>query len=225
MFQQFAPAAFAAAVIAAVCSLLAIRLSNSWAKHSLLASSIGAAYVCGHIFVVGLPSFPPRDTTHWLLYFSLISIPIGVITSARHISGWVAFGMAIICNAGALALLLLPKFRHGWTPQEGALWTFSLTLIAAAIWLSFQRNADRISAMQTLLPFALTCAATSVALILSGSLLLGQLGSILAAAFIGMLLARSWKHSVASPVVPASSILLSGLIVCGYFFAELPPSS
>jgi hypothetical protein len=68
----------------------------------------------------------------------------------------------------------------------------------------------------------ITCAGTFGALMLSGSILLGQFAAVLGAAVFGSLLFAAWKVPLGRGIVPVFSLLLGTLLVSGYFFAELP---
>jgi hypothetical protein len=60
---------------------------------------------------------------------------------------------------------------------------------------------------------------------LSGSMVLGQFAAVLAAALFGGLLFTVRKVTLGRAIVPVFVLLLGALLVCGYFFAELPAAS
>jgi hypothetical protein len=70
-----------------------------------------------------------------------------------------------------------------------------------------------------------TCAGTFGALMLSGSILLGQFAAVLGAAVLGSLVFAMRKVALGRGIVPVFSLLMGALLVCGYFFADLPLTS
>jgi hypothetical protein len=69
------------------------------------------------------------------------------------------------------------------------------------------------------------CAGIFGALMLSGSMLLGQFAAVLGAACFGSLIFTARKVPLGRGIVPVFSLLVSTLLMSGYFFAELPLTS
>jgi hypothetical protein len=71
----------------------------------------------------------------------------------------------------------------------------------------------------------IVCAGTFGALMLSGSILLGQFATVLGAAVLGCLVFALRNVALGRGIVPVFSLLMGALLLCGYFFADLPLTS
>jgi hypothetical protein len=131
-----------------------------------------------------------------------------------------------VISAGALRLLLKPKFQYGWSPGEGWIWVAGLTSGLVLLSLILDVLARRSETALEIPAFLLVSSGgTFGALMLSGSMLLGQFASVLAAAVLGSLLLTVRKVPLGRGVVPVFCLILGALLVSGYFFASLPAVS
>src|SRR5438874_242565 len=202
LLKQILPAvAIAMAVAAAVCGL-ALWWGKEKARRALGPLAIGLAYGTGQLVITGWKSFPPSDTTNWLPYFALIAAALGVFFPERRASvrpgreesrpserrAWAHLLVFALLTAGALRLLLKPKFQYGWSLGQGWLWltglALAIVLLAVAVDLLALRTQRAIELPTYLL---IVCAGAVGALMLSGSMLLGQLATALGAAIFGTL--------------------------------------
>jgi hypothetical protein len=146
----------------------------------------------------------------------------GISRERWAIGGVASFAATLL---GALLLLLVPKFKYGWTLGQGALWLAALgsagVCTAWAIDGAVRNKARRFP----LLSFLVILAGTSVALAISGSMMLGQLAAVLSAVIFGLSGASAFGAVGRPAIVPVLATLFIGLIACGYFYAELPMSS
>ncbi|HTC79693.1 MAG TPA: hypothetical protein VK657_13840, partial [Terriglobales bacterium] len=119
-----------------------------------------------------------------------------------------------------------PKFQYGWSLGQGWLWLTGLAL--AVVFLSVVVD---LLAQRTPRPIALpaylliVCAGTVGALMLSGSILLGQLATALGAAIFGTLVLTIRRIALGKGIAPVFSLTLGALLISGYFFASLPATS
>lgn len=131
-----------------------------------------------------------------------------------------------LVSAGALTLLLKPKFQYGWSPGEGLTWVVGLTcamvLLAVILDALTRQSAPAVELPAMLL---ITCAGTFGALMLSGSMLLAQYAAVLAGAVFGSLVFSARHVALGRGIVPLLSLLLGALLTSGYFFAELPAAA
>jgi hypothetical protein len=222
--QLLPPVAVAAAVAATVCAL-ALRGKSARASRVLAAWALGAGYAAGQVFITGGTSFPPTDTTNWLPYFAIMA---GVIASLDFFveskaARLVVFGLACV---GVMRLLLAPMFRYGWSAGQGWIWVVCLACATLLLALSVEAMARRGSiAFEPALLLSLVAAGMAGALMLSGSLLLGQFAAVLSAAVLGTLV-LTWRGWIDwDGVASVFSLIGVALLVCGYFFAELPTPS
>lgn len=225
LLEQILPAALIAMLVAAAICGVALFAGES-ARNALSPLAIGTGYFAGQVFVTGWAAFPPADTTNWLPYFAAAGAVLGAFCAVLQIRGWMRALIFGLVSAGALRLLLKPKFSYGWSLPEGCLWVIALAvamvLLAAVIDLLVRRSATAIETPAVLL---IICGGTFGALMLSSSILLGQLAAILGAALFGSLVFTMRKVDLGRGIVPLFSLLLSALVISGYFFAELPITS
>lgn len=215
---------------AAVAALLLFAFACWWKNASRCAGAmaVGAGYIAGHALAAGWSPFPPRHATHWLFWFAIIGVIAAVADAlvrpkaAVRLAAW-----AIICTM-ACRLILQPKFSYAWSGAEGWLWVFVIAL--GMVVLTFCLDLVERRSLGTATLFSVTtvlCGGTCVALILSGSLLLGQLAcalsAIAATCFLLIIVAMAPFHpsGVAAPL----SLVCAGLWLSGFFYAELPGAS
>jgi hypothetical protein len=226
LLKQILPAAVMAMMAAAAVCGFALYWGKERARGALGPLAIGLAYLSGHVVITGWVSFPPTDTTNWLPYFALAAAVLGASCGVLAIKAWVRVVIFALVSAGALRLLLKPKFLYGWSLTEGCIWVACLAgammLLAVILDALVRRSATAIEMPAFLL---IICAGTFGALMLSGSMLLGQFAAVLGAAVFGSLVFTARKVALGRGIVPVFSLLMSALVVSGYFFAELPATS
>jgi hypothetical protein len=218
LLQQVLPSSLLALAVAAAIAGLAIFCRNERVRAAMVFFGLALGYAAGHLLITGLPKLPPADTTNWLPYLGLAAGIAGVAgLFVRSPMRWLLFG---VISAGGLWLLLAPMFRDSWTGATGWLWVGCLA--AGTVLVGFAINIlNRSGSFKFEAPLCLliVSAGSAGALILSGSLLLGQFALVLTGAIAGTSIVRL-RH----PVDPGSeivSLLLVALLTSGYFFADL----
>jgi hypothetical protein len=226
LLEQILPSAIVAMVVAAGLCGLALFWRKDQLRGALGPLALGLAYLSGHFGITGWVIFPPADTTNWLPYFALIGAVQGALCALVATRTWARVVIFALVSAGVLRLLLKPRFQYGWSLGEGWLWVACLVcafvLLAIILDALVRRPATAIEMPAFLV---ITCAGTFGALMLSGSMLLGQFAAVLGAAVFGSLIFAARKVPLGRGIVPVFSLLLGALLVSGYFFAELPLSS
>lgn len=226
LLKQILPAVAVAMMVAAGICSLALLWGKESARRALGPLALGLAYCVGHLIITSWVSFPPTDTTNWLPYFALGAAALGAVQESVRLKTGVRVLLFALITAGALRLLLKPKFQYGWPAGQGWLWLTGLALavvfLAVLVDLLVQRTSGPIELPAYLL---IVCAGTAGALMLSGSILLGQLATALAAAIFGTLVLSIRRIALSRGVAPVFSLLLGALLISGYFFAELPATS
>lgn len=226
LLKQVLPAAIAAMMVGAGVCAFALFWGRERARGALGPLAVGVAYFLGHLAITGWTSFPPADTTNWLPYFALAAAVLGAFCSVLPITAWSRVAIFALVSTGALRLLLRPKFQYGWSPGEGWVWVAGLGCAIVLLAIVLDALARRPgTAVETPIFLLIVSAGTSGALMLSGSMLLGQFAMVLAAAVFGALVFAIRKVALGRGIVPVFSLLLSALLVSGYFFAELPATS
>lgn len=226
LLTQVLPAAIVAMMVAAGVCGFALFWGKERARGVLGALAVGVAYLAGHLIIAGWTAFPPTDTTNWLPYFALAAAALGAFCAVLPVTAWARVVIFALVSTGALRLLLKPRFQYGWSPGEGWAWVAALgcaiVLLAIVLDALVRRPGTAVEMPIFLL---IVSGGTSGALMLSGSMLLGQFAMVLAAAVFGALVFAARKVALGRGIVPVFSLLVSALLVSGYFFAELPATS
>ena len=224
LLQQLLPGVLVAVLISGVFAI-AGRLwrTNNWAD--ALALAIG--YAGGHAMTAGWPAFPAPEATQWLPYFALAAMLLGVLDALLRPAGSLRALIWILCCMGLLRLLLSAKFQYGWSLPEGVLWIAGLAAGMLVLASSLDAAVRRDTSISSPLILTILACGTGVALMLSGSMLLGQLAMVLAAA-LGAILAAAFllpKAVEGRGVVPVAVALLASLWLSGCFYSDLPSAS
>ena len=224
LLQQILPAAIVAILVAAGISGLALFWVTERGRITLSPVAIGVGYFVGHLFAAGWVGFPPKDTTNWLPFFALgsavLSGSAGFSSSFRL---WLRMLILALLTLGALRLLLNPKFQFGWSVSEGFAWVTGLLMLTLGMAYILDLLARRQAmAGEMLAFFLLICGGTFAALMISGSIFLGQCAAVLGAAVAGTCMLFAKNTVAARSAIPLFSLLLVSLLVSGYFFADLP---
>ena len=194
----------------------------------LIAVALGISYIVGYLGLEGLPTFPPRQGIHWLCYLAIIGLIVG---GFWHLPVWgpiAQVALSIIIPR----LLLTTTFKYTWGPIAGIIWWVLLAVAIFIFWHLVEQSFSTLpsGASGPFVYFGL-CGGTALILALSGSLRLAQHCGTLVALFaaswiITLVLQRDRKRFVfprgTSPVV---TLLLAGIWMNGYFFAEVPAVS
>jgi hypothetical protein len=226
LLKQMLPSAALAAVVTAV--LLFTLRANGKARVAAGAFAVGAGSIAGHVLAAGWPSFPPRAATHWLFWFVVMGVIAAVVDALVRSKRTVRFVIWAIVGTTACRLILEPKFKYAWSALEGWLWVFVIALgIVALICCLNLVERGPVGPATLFSVTTILSAGTCVALMLSGSLLLGELAGVLAA-----VAATSFLLIIAMPAafhprgaaIPLS-LMHAGLWLSGFFYAELPAAS
>ena len=224
LLQQLLPGVLVAVLLSGVFAIVGrLWRANNWAD----AVALAIGYFGGHVVTAGWPAFPASEATQWLPYFALATMLLGVLDAFLRPPGSLRALIWILYCAGLLRLLLKSKFQYGWLVLEGVLWIagFAACMLVLASLLDAAVRRD--TSISSPLILTIVACGTGVALMLSGSALLGQLAMVLAAAFGAILVAASLfpKSIEGRAIVPVAVILLASLWLTGCFYAELPSAS
>jgi hypothetical protein len=224
--EQILPSVIVALAVAAGVCGFALYWGKERMRGVLGPVALAVAYLSGHLMITGRVSFPPADTTNWLPYFAVAAALLGGACALVVVKSWARVFIFALLSAGALRLLLRPKFQYGWSLGEGWLWVaclaFVFVLLAAILDALVRRSA---MAIEVPAFFLMTCGGTFGALLLSGSILLAQFAAVLGGALLGCLVFAAAKVALGRGMIPVFSLLTGSLLVSGYFFAELPATS
>jgi hypothetical protein len=188
------------------------------------AAGLALAYAAGHLGLVGAPPFPPVEATQWLFWLALLAGLWGAMEDRLRLLARVRLGGRVILAIVLPVALARPLVTYSWGAGKGTLYVALLGIAVAALSWIVQRTAERRDG--ALVPALLLVVATGSAglLVMSGSALLGQLAGLLAAASGAALVLAFWRPrvSLAGGGVTVAVLLLSGLWITGFFYAEMP---
>jgi hypothetical protein len=224
LVQQLLPGILVALLVSGVLTVVGrLWKANSWVD----AIAVGVGYAVGHAVTAGWPAFPPIEATQWLPYFGIAVTVLAVIDTLLRPPGTLRAVIWFLSCAGILSLLLTSKFQYGWSLFAGVLWIAGLATAMLVLTTFLDRTAQRDVSISLPLILAIVAGGTGLALMLSGSMLLGQLALVLAGAFGAMVIVGTLLPNAINGrgIAPVSATLLSGLWLSGYFFSELPPMS
>jgi hypothetical protein len=226
LLEHILPAVIVALLVATGIYALALGWRGRGARLVLAPCALGFGYICGHVMATGWMGFPPVDTTNWLPYFALAATLLGILHEAPAPPAWLRLLVFALFSAGAMSLLLRPKLQSDWAFGQGLLWVGCLALGMVALGFvcdGLCRHSP--SPIATPLFLLIPCGGAVIALVLSGSMLLGQLAAVLAATVFGSFVLGLRQVAPGKGVAPVFATLFSALMVSGCFFAELPALS
>jgi hypothetical protein len=223
LFGIALPALWSAAVLIA-----AWFASRGRPKHraSLWAGpvSLAGGFAGASIGISGrIPPIPPVQITDWLLLVVLalaIFSPFAAFVGAVHPLR-VSVGFAVLAIVVWLLIRPLPAATLGSTAK--IVFATSLAAIATAWWIALSTIEREPTAIAVLLSWLVVSATASVVLVLSGSLLFGQLAGSLVAA-LGPCVVYAWFSDGLSLTRGGALVFLGivvGLLLGGYFYAYL----
>jgi hypothetical protein len=196
--------------------------------------ALGIGYALGHagasewLTSGELPPIPPLNATDWLPWLALVAMIVGLVEALWPSPAWARWENRLLLTVATLWLLIGPIYRSLWEPEQwkGAVWVCGLGAGILVFWgvlegLSCRRGRGM------LLPLAVLAGGTAAALVLSRFLVLGECAIGLAGALgAAWLVSRWWVElSPSGGGVPVVALLLAGLILGGFFYAELPAPS
>lgn len=188
--------------------------------------AIASGFAVGYYATDGWPPLPPTESQHWLI---CVVVPLALIDcividafESRKSLQWVS---KILLAAGTPPLLLQSYLQYSWQLREATIWLGSLSVAILLLWWLLDHLRDRAAAPGMMWILVLNAGATGLVLMVSGSNLLGQLGLAFAATLLGGSIASlALPRDLAAPASTGLIVLiLAGLWLNGYFYAELTP--
>lgn len=192
----------------------------------LIAAALGVGYIVGYLGLEWLPAFPPKLGVHWLFYLAIIGL---IVAGFWHFALWGRLIAQVALVLIIPRLLLTSTFKYTWGQTEGIIWWVCIAAAIFIFWYLVQQSFIALpsGASGPFVYFGLS-GGTALVLALLGSLRLAQHAGILVALFaanwiIALVLHRNNKLFVFSPSTSAViTLLLTGIWMNGYFFAEVP---
>jgi hypothetical protein len=224
LIRQLLPGILVALLVSGAVTIVGrLWKANNWAD----AIAVGIGYAVGHTVTAGWPPFPPIEATQWLPYLGIAVTILAVIDTLLRPPGVMRAVIWFLGCVGILSLLLASKFQYGWSLFAGVLWIAGLATAMLVLTSFLDRVAQRDASISLPLILAIVAGGTGLALMLSGSMLLGQLALVLAGTFGAIVIVGTLLPNAINGrgIAPVSATLLSALWLSGYFFSELPSVS
>jgi hypothetical protein len=218
--------------VPAVTAALAMALAwRPWCRDAPVAggywggvAALSLSFALASLGILQRLPIPPREATHWLFVIAIGALPVGLIDALVPVPAWVRWLAACLWFAAFNWLLLRPlNLVNALSSTALVSWLVLLTFLAVIWWMWLDPFAERQRGPLIVVQLLVVAAAVAMVLMLSGSKLLGQLGGVVAA-ITGSCLAVSLlakQVSLARGGVFTFVSLITGLLICGHFYADL----
>jgi hypothetical protein len=190
------------------------------------ALAVGGGYLAGHAALAGGPPVPPLERVDWLWCLAAAAVLVCTVAGLVAPRDWLRWGLRAPLGAAVLVLLLLPLLKT-WGRGETTAWLAGLGAAALVLWAALDAVVARGPGTGAPLLLVVLALGSSLVLLVSGSAVYGQLGLALTASLAGSLAAACWTPSLLPPrgLATVVGVLLPGLWLLGYFYAEVPAAS
>ncbi|MBX7246279.1 MAG: hypothetical protein K1X53_12355, partial [Candidatus Sumerlaeaceae bacterium] len=182
---------FAIAIVVAVaCSTLVLILVGqpwrreffAYLRNAAPAAAVGLSFVVGYfLFARRWPGFPPRDVSHWPVFFAAVVWLSAYIPMPNQ--KW-ARALLLLLGAAAVTMAILYPFR---TSMGSSLrfWITACLISPALVVICLLNGAlgSKSGAPGSMISLLLAGVGVSVTLTIAGSVLLGQMAGLVCAVF------------------------------------------
>jgi len=198
-------------------------IASEWAPTVGLCAGAGG----GFVLVLGKwPTFPPIQSSEWIVYLTALALGGGVVESARLIPDGVRWASRTLVCALVVGVVSRRLFVNaGIDPATiKILWAMApgVVVIAIASWRAQERLAREGTGALPALVLLIALAGLAVVLTLVGSLKLGQFAGSVASA-MGGVLAGWWIGRRVKPgpgPIAAGWVLLLAILLTGYAYVQ-----
>jgi len=184
-----------------------------------------AGYSTAYAGLAGWPPFPPVEATQWLvvLLFAVAWVPV---METRMEKPALRAMLRMLFAFAIVGVLLKPRAEIAWSVTEGLSWLLGWSLSLSLGWMLMSTPEPRRHSDWSAIPMLVGMAGANIALFLSGSALLAQLGGAGATILLGLTLMNSTgRGSIPQAVVGPLICLIFCLVVLGQTYAYLPLAS
>jgi hypothetical protein len=176
-----------------------------------------------HVYVLGLPAFPPAESIDKLFFVALIAVAYGIIDEPRRVPGSMRLLSRFCLALSVIVFLVQPQLKTaGWGTAESATWIGGLALATFGEWSAVDALLAR-SRRSALIVLAGISLGTAVVADVSASVKLGLLASALAGSLLAYFPLRLLgRHPTLDRSAAALLILATATLwITGYFFCEV----
>lgn len=188
--------------------------------------AVAIGYLGAHYMILGAPSLVPVSATGWLPHAAILAAVASLLDrdSTPRSAVWLGRGAMAV----ALAWFLLSAARmYQWGAIEGVLWTAAFaSALVASLW-ALRAVADEHDGRATMLYYGVLAAGGALALVFSGTMVVGQLEGGLATAIGTAFIAVAIRRSAFDPRTAAAPVgtLLWAMWSIGFLYAEMPATA
>ncbi len=186
--------------------------------------ALGTGYLAGAVGVLGWPSFPAAESIQWLFYFAIAAAVLGILQSLWPDPLWLRWGSRLLLTTGLLWFFLEPIREYEWEGAARWYWLVGLAVAMLGVWASLGSLAERLPGASLALVLIIVTTGTSVVALRSGFAKFAQLGGVLTATLgaCWLIALRKPSFSLAPGGIDVVAVILCGLWLGIYFFAEMP---
>ena len=185
-------------------------------------AAIAAAMALGFHGVFRWPQFPPHVVQGWLVYIALGAAMVGIAVALIQPRRWIEAVLSILVIAAAVWLLIQRQQQRMESPIFWR-WAFGLTAAMVVWWIAISTLTRRVPGASLPMLLMLAIVASALALTNAATLSFGKLAGAMAAALWRDHACHDIRRqaSITCGGVLVLAVLLLGLLICGYFYAEL----
>jgi hypothetical protein len=216
----------------AVPALLALILNGLVLRSSALAESrkwpligliVAGCFLLSYAVIFGGIVFPPREATHWLPLVAVGATVCGAIL--QFTSGIIRSVVRLIAALATAWTVLQLQIFGRWPFLLSVEWLVAITLVLFATSRLIEREgASRSTPTEIVLGMALAVGFGGIALVLGGSVVLGQFCGAFGLSLAGLTVLNFFlRPAHLGPVIPLFYVLVFGsLLLNGSLFSDLP---
>jgi hypothetical protein len=210
-------------VISAVLVLLAGLIFRRYEKNRVAVPlALGLGYCLGWLGLWGWPRFPPNVAEHWVFFAAAGVALLSAIDGWSNWRWWIRAAGALAVMITVSWLTLGPAIENSYGAKKGACLVAGWGIAGCMWWWGGEGLSTRASGAWTNLILTLTAGAMGQVLMMSGSLVMGQMALILAAGLAGAMGSAwwlGWSMSRAG-VIMAGSVIF-GITIAAYEYSNL----
>ncbi len=202
------------------------------ATHFAAAPAVALSYLLADWAVAPKRPLLPNEAWQWLGPVALAALVISLFSArARNSSRPRTLIVILLMRAALLGaavwLMLAPLREYEWEGPAAYLRPAATCLVLLLAWSALDGWMHALADRQQFLWLLVFLAFSSALLVLAGSKRLGDLGGALMAAVAACALVSLWRPAapLAAGARAVACAVLCGLIVNGWYFAEMPPAS
>jgi hypothetical protein len=214
------------AVVAALLVVLAgwagRRVGLTGAGQAAVALALGAGAIAAQLGIAR-PAFPPIEVTDRVPWLVVAAVLLGVFESIHPSPAWARWENRVLLAVLVLGVVLGPVLSDDWPSRRDLARQGGLVLVVLVAWVGLETLAAGRSTAALGPSLLALAAASAAALLLSGSVVLGQIGGGLAAA-LGVVWIVSWwlpDRSLSRGGVPVLVATLAALLIEGQVYSGL----